>query len=107
MKVLIDREVVDGLFTAAQDVWYAHDHRLTDAGEIERLREACFKYAALRAALDAQPGYVIVPKEPTEAMLNAPLPESPIGTRYESRRDLRPMIYRAMIAAAPTPRGDA
>lgn len=28
------------------------------------------------------------------------LPE-PVGTRYESRRDLRPMIYRAMLNAAP------
>lgn len=47
--------------------------------------------------------HVVVPREPTEAMLNAEL-----GLRtwdnlpsYESRRDLRPTIWKAMLAAAP------
>lgn len=51
-------------------------------------------------------------REPTAAMIEAPLHydagaimETPLGTidarkKYESRRDLRPFIYRAMIDAA-------
>lgn len=51
-------------------------------------------------------------REPTAAMEEAPLQydagaimETPLGTvdarkKYESRRDLRPFIYRAMIDAA-------
>lgn len=46
-------------------------------------------------------GWRMVPAEPTREMLDAPLPASPVGNRYESRRDLRPMIYLAMLAAAP------
>lgn len=44
-------------------------------------------------------GYVLVPAKATAAMLNAPL----VGGRYESRVDLRPHIYHAMLAAAPKP----
>lgn len=40
-------------------------------------------------------------REPTDAMVDAPLPASPShGGRYENRCDLRPYIYRAMIDAA-------
>lgn len=58
-----------------------------------------------RAAIEAM-------REPTEAMIDVPLFNDPsavfkIGGRtidatkkYESRRDLRPYIYRAMIDAA-------
>lgn len=47
-----------------------------------------------RAAVEAM-------QEPTDAMVDAPLPSSPShGGRYENRRDLRPYIYRAMIDAA-------
>ena len=50
--------------------------------------------------------WVLVPREPTPEMLNAPLPDKagvyahPV---FESRRDLRPTIYRTMLAAAPQP----
>lgn len=53
--------------------------------------------------------WVLVPREPTPEMLNAPLPDKagvyahPV---FESRRDLRPTIYRTMLAAAPKPQGD-
>ena len=45
----------------------------------------------------APAGYRVVPVEPTLDMLVAPL----IGGGFESRLDLRPYIYQAMIAAAP------
>ncbi|MFN8758859.1 MAG: hypothetical protein ACK5XA_08625 [Tagaea sp.] len=62
----------------------------------------------IRSAAAEQPqpvasGWKLVPVEPTLEMLSAPLPESPIGSRYESRRDLRSTIYLAMLAAAPPP----
>lgn len=51
----------------------------------------------------------VVPVEPTEAMLQAPLGDDGnmliegrvySGKKYESRQDLRPVIWRAMLAAA-------
>jgi hypothetical protein len=43
-----------------------------------------------------------IPDEPTEAMLNAELGLRPWDNlpSYESRRDLRPYIYRAMLSTA-------
>jgi hypothetical protein len=47
----------------------------------------------------------LVPIQPTQEMLTAPLaPGSSItGARYESRRDLRPLIWQALLSATPTP----
>jgi hypothetical protein len=52
-------------------------------------------YDNARAAIAAM-------REPTREMLDALLPprSSITDARYESRRDLRPLIYRAMIDAA-------
>jgi hypothetical protein len=79
------------------------------AGDLQRAREA------YEAAPDTVPdGWRCVPVVPTEEMLYAPLWRDrdvcvPTqagkihihGRRYESRRDLRPDIYRAMLEAAP------
>lgn len=43
-------------------------------------------------------GYALVPVEPTPEMLAANI----AGGKMENRADLRPMIYRAMLAAAPS-----
>lgn len=55
--------------------------------------------------MNEQIEWVIVPKIPTQAMLDAELGLRHWDTKpsYESRRDLRPHIYAAMIAAAPQP----
>lgn len=64
----------------------------------------CVSEAAAALTAIEEAGMVVAPKEATDEMLNAEL-----GLRtwdnlpsYESRRDLRPHIYRAMIAARPT-----
>jgi hypothetical protein len=44
-----------------------------------------------------QAGWKLVPVEPTDEMLAATI----VGGKMENRADLRPMIYRAMLAAAP------
>ena len=75
--------------------------------EIHRA-EATAALAAIEAA-----GFVCVPREATREMLLAPLhigrpweDRDPLGALprqrvMESRVDLRPMIYRAMLAASP------
>lgn len=49
--------------------------------------------------------FKLVPVEPTREMLEAVL--GPVKPQYENRLDLRQMIYRAMLAAAPSPWKDA
>ena len=45
-----------------------------------------------------QDGWQLVPIKPTSEMLAATI----AGSKMENRADLRPMIYRAMLAAAPS-----
>ena len=45
-----------------------------------------------------QDGWKLVPIKPTSEMLAATI----AGSKMENRADLRPMIYRAMLAAAPS-----
>ncbi len=56
-------------------------------------------YRELEAMASVQVGWKWVPVEPTGEMLSACL----MGGRYENRTDLRPAIYKAMLAAAPRP----
>ena len=75
---------------------------------IEQGTDAILSLAATPQGPAAQDGFKLVPIEPTPEMLSAPLLASPAtGIKYESRRDLRPSIYRAMLAAAPYPPGEA
>lgn len=58
--------------------------------------------ASLSASRDVPEGWRLVPVEPTIDMLSATI----AGGKMENRADLRPMIYRAMLAAAPSPSAD-
>ncbi len=49
---------------------------------------------AIKAALTPPQGYVLVPVEPTQEMLNA-------GYGFESEYPVDPFLYRAMLAARP------
>lgn len=51
----------------------------------------------LKAKAAVPDGWKLIPLVPTGEMLNACL----MGGKYENRLDLRPAIYRAMLAAAP------
>lgn len=69
--------------------------------------------AGYEAALAAREGYVLVPVEPTEGMWRALWPlwhphegRTPLERRphaYEQMKDEVGALYRAMIAARPTP----
>lgn len=83
--------------------------------EDEIIRQAWALLQAYEAKAVSVEGWKLVPVEPTPEMLKADLgvvtAGSPvagaIGKRiYESRVDLRPVIYRAMLAVAPQPPRD-
>lgn len=79
----------------AKAIYEASPFKMTE-GPYERQSDLHKRNCRLlaRAAIEAM-------RDPTDAMVDAPLPSSPShGGRYENRRDLRPYIYRAMIDAA-------
>lgn len=91
-------EVVRPAVDAAFDAW-----RKKQAGYIRVTDQIKCVDAVTQAALSAlsQAGWVVVPREPTEAMVNAGHHEVSLVADAGSFRIMAESAYRAMLAAAP------
>lgn len=103
-----DRTVTSGMYRIDATLIVAMHNALpallSEAEEAKRLRE---ELAALRAAPPAPEadGWVLVPREPTEAMNDAARDWSAEKYGKPIGKDASEGCYRAMLAAAPTEAG--
>lgn len=97
-------EDISGVFSYKDNTSLAESPRLENRLTVGDLRRAAEAYAALEAsALSTEDGFVRVPREPTDAMIDAAISagSETYDGGYEAATERE--IYRAMIAAAPAP----